>query len=132
MEKFLEDEDLATALLAMAECDNDETPAEGLDELASAAQQLFVGYMAAGTHKDKGKSTGKGKPSGKGKNKGRGKHVFRTQLSVEDRVKRLKELKQRSKCLRCGGQGHWAGDPACKFSKRPKARSPRTTPARWP
>ena len=41
---FLEDEDLATALLAMAECDNDETPAEGLDELASAAQQLFVGY----------------------------------------------------------------------------------------
>ena len=61
--------------------------------------------MAAGTHK--GKSKGRGKPSGKGKNnKGKGKHVFRTQLSVEDRVKRLKELKQRSKCLRCGGQGH--------------------------
>ena len=114
--EFLEDEDLATALLAMAECDNDETPAEGLDELASAAQQLFVVYMAAGTHK--GKSKGKGKPSGKGKNKGKGKHVFRTQLSVEDRVKRLKELKQRSKCLRCGSQGHWAGDPAC--SPRPE------------
>ena len=76
--EFVEDEDLATALLAMAECDNDETPTEGLDELASAAQQLFVGYMAAGTHK--GKSKGKGKPSGKGKNnKGKGKHVFRTQ-----------------------------------------------------
>ena len=115
--EFLEDEDLATALLAMAECDNDETPADGLDELASAAQQLFVGYMAAGTHK--GKSKGKGRPSGKGGNKGKGKHVFRTQLSVEDRVKRLKELKQRSKCLRCGGQGHWAGDPVCKFSKKP-------------
>ena len=117
--EFLEDEDLATALLAMAECDNDETPAEGLDELASAAQQLFVGCMAAGTHK--GKSKGKGKPSGKGKNKGKGKHVFRTLLSVEDRVKRLKELKQRSKCLRCGGQGcsprpevsgqHWLHGP---------------------
>ena len=65
--EFLEDEDLASALLALAECDNDETPAEGLDELASAAQQLFVGYMAAGTHK--GKSKGKGKPSGKGKAK---------------------------------------------------------------
>ena len=75
--EFLEDEDLATALLAMAECDNDETPADGLDELASAAQQLFVGYMAAGTHK--GKSKGRGKPSGKGKNnKGKGKHVLRT------------------------------------------------------
>ena len=121
-QEFLEDEDLATALLAMAECDNDETPAEGLDELASAAQQLFVGYMAAGTHK--GKSKGKGKPSGKGKFKGKGKHVFRTQLSVEDRVKRLKELKQRSKCLRCGGQGHWAGDPVCKFSKRPATNAP--------
>ena len=131
--EFLEDEDLATALLAMAECDNDETPAEVLDELASAAQQLFVGYMAAGTHK--GKSKGKGKPSGKGKNKGKGKHVFRTQLSVEDRVKRLKGLKQRSTCLRCRGQGHWAGDPVCKFSKRPaaaQARSLRTTLATWP
>ena len=67
----------------MAECYNDETPAEGLDELASAAQQLFVGYMAAGAGTHKGKSKGKGKPSGKGKNKGKGKHVFRTQLSVE-------------------------------------------------
>ena len=131
--EFLEDEDLATALLAMAECDNDETPAEGLDELASAAQQLFVGYMAAGTHK--GKSKGKGKPSGKGKNKGKekGKHVCRTQLSVEDRVKRLKELKQRSKCLRCGGQGHTLPASSRRdLLQQPQARSLRTTPATWP
>ena len=27
----------------------------------------------------------------------------------------MKALKAKSKCLRCGAIGHWAGDPACKF-----------------
>jgi len=44
----------------------------GLMTFAAAAQQLYVGYMAAGTHKGKTKGF-------KGKNKG--KHIFRTQLS---------------------------------------------------
>ena len=48
---YVEDEDAAVALVAMAECDHDETPADGFDDLAEAAQQLYVGYMAAGTHK---------------------------------------------------------------------------------
>ena len=112
---FVDDEDTAAALVAMAECDHDETPAEGLDELAEAAQQLYVGYMAAGTHKGKTKGC-----KGRDKGKGKGKHIFRTQLSVQDRAKHLAELKARSKCLRCGSTGHWAGDPICKFPSQGK------------
>ena len=58
--------------------------------------------------------------AGINKGKGKGKHIFRTQLSVQDRVKRLAELKARSKCLRCGSTGHWAGDPICKFPSQGK------------
>ena len=112
---YVEDDDIAAALVAMAECDHDETPAEGLDDLAEVAQQLYVGYMAAGTHKGKTKGF-----KGRDKGKGKGKHIFRTQLSVQDRVKRLAELKARSKCLRCGSTGHWAGDPICKFPSQGK------------
>ena len=71
--------------------------------------------MAAGTHKGKTKGF-----KGRDKGKGKGKHIFRTQLSVQDRVKRLAELKARSKCLRCGSTGHWAGDPICKFPSQGK------------
>ena len=117
----MEDEFIACALIAMADCDNDETPDEGLDDLAEAAQQLYVGYVAAGIHKGKakGKGKGKGKP-------GKGKHVFKTQLTVEQRKKRLADLKSRSRCLRCGLQGHWAGDPICKMTgqKKPQSTAP--------
>ena len=112
----------------MAECDHDETPADGLDDLAEAAQQLYVGYMAAGTHKGKTKGF-----KGKDKAKAKGKHIFRTQLSVQDRVKRLAELKARSKCPRCGSTGHWAGDPACKFPshrKKPPVKPQGSKPAK--
>ena len=112
---YVEDDNTAVALVAMAECDHDETPAEGLDDLAEAAQQLYVGYMATGTHKGKTKGF-----KGRDKGKGKGKHIFRTQLSVQDRVKRLAELKARPKCLRCGSTGHWAGDPICKFPSQGK------------
>ena len=94
---------------------HDETPADGFDGLAEAAHQLYVGYMAAGLRKGKTKGF-----KGKDKGKGKGKHIFRTQLSVQDRVKHLAELKARSKCLRCGSTGHWAGDPACKFPSHAK------------
>ena len=112
---YVEHDDTAAALVTMAECDHDETPAEGLDDLAEVAQQLYVGYMAAGTHKGKTKGF-----KGRDKGKGKGKHIFRTQLSVQDRVKRLAEPKARSKCLRCGSTGHWAGDPICKFPSQGK------------
>ena len=42
----------------------------------------------------------------------------RLQLSVEEHKQKLKELKAKTKCLRCGQTGHWSGDPIC-----PKGRS---------
>ena len=45
---------------------------------------------------------GKGKEGGNGKG---GFPVVRSGLSVEDRKKRLQEIKSRSKCLRCGQTG---------------------------
>ena len=53
---------------------------------------------------------GKGKQGGNGKG---GFPVVRSGLSVEDRKKRLQEIKSRSKRLRCGQTGHWSGDPQC-------------------
>ena len=34
---------------------------------------------------------------------------------LEQRRDKLKSLKAKSKCMRCGALGHWAGDPECKF-----------------
>ena len=55
-----------------------------------------------------------GRVKGKGKAKPKGKGI-RSNLSIEQRRKRLSEIKAKSKCLRCGAYGHWAGDPVCKF-----------------
>ena len=52
--------------------------------------------------------------SKKGKGKGKGK-VVRSHLTLEQRREKLKSLKAKSKCMRCGALGHWAGDPECKF-----------------
>ena len=115
-EDYVEDPEVATALMAMGECDDEENDVS--EELGSAAQHQMMAFVV--TDQLKGKSKGKGKGSGKkgGKSKGKGKYVFRTQLSVQDRIARLAKLKSVSKCLRCGGKGHWAGDPACKFPKQ--------------
>ena len=51
-------------------------------------------------------SIGKGKGKGQGKNKG-------NNLSLEERKKRLAELKSRTNCQACGAHGHWAGDDIC-------------------
>ena len=64
----------------------------------------------------------------KGKGKGlrtrrRFKSSYRpraSHLSIEDRRKKLKEIKMRSTCKKCGQKGHWAGDPECKYTiKKP-------------
>ena len=73
---------------------------------------------AKGRGKSKGKSKGKGKGYGngypqyrKGKGKSKGKGFARPgDLSLEDRRKKLQELKARTKCQACGQLGHWAGD----------------------
>ena len=36
-------------------------------------------------------------------------------MTLEQRREKLKSLKAKSKCMRCGALGHWAGDPECKF-----------------
>ena len=44
-------------------------------------------------------------------------------MSLEERRKRLKDLKARTKCQACGKLGHWAGDPECPLkSKKPQAK----------
>ena len=50
--------------------------------------------------------------------------VVRSHLTLEERRDKMKTLKAKSKCLRCGAIGHWAGDPECKFptSKGGKAQ----------
>ena len=69
------------------------------------------------SQKGKGKGKFKGKPKaahvafyaypGKG---GKGKYT----PTLEDRKRRLQEIKARTKCKVCGERGHWAGDSACK------------------
>ena len=95
------DESEATALNAMEEL---EDSSEG-----GHAIQLMLAANAAF-----GKARGKGKGKSKGKGKGKGK-VVRSNLTLEQRRDKLRSLKAKSKCLRCGGIGHWAGDPECKF-----------------
>ena len=70
--------------------------------------------------KGKGKSKGKGKVKGKGKDKNKGNN-----LSLEERKKRLAELKSRTNCQACGARGHWAGDDTC-----PKNAKNESTPSR--
>ena len=72
-----------------------------LDAVAVVAWQQFSG-------KGKGKSKGKGKVKGKGNGKNKGNN-----LSLEERKKRLAELKSRTNCQTCGARGHWAGDENC-------------------
>ena len=66
---------------------------------------------------------GNGKNKGKRKSKGK---LVRSNLTLEQRRAKLAEIKPKSKCLRCGGTGHWAGDPVCRF---PNGKGKATTPA---
>ena len=61
-----------------------------------------------------GKGKGKGKSKGKGKVKGKGIGKYKgNNLSLDERKKRLAELKSRTNCQACGARGHWAGDDTC-------------------
>ena len=88
---------------ALVELDVEENPRQ-VGEVIQLQQAAYAAF---------GKAKGKGF-SKKGKVKGKGKMV-RSSLSLDQRRAKLVELKARSKCLRCGGIGHWAGGPQCKF-----------------
>eukprot|EP00974_Lingulodinium_polyedra_P052436 5044948-Lingulodinium_polyedra.AAC.1 len=65
---------------------------------------------------------------GSGESKGKGKQrypVRPSNLSIQDRPKKLEELKARTTCKSCGRKGHWAGDAACsmKNKTRPDAQA---------
>ena len=126
---WVSDEDLGITLTAMAACDVDETSTDGLEELGEACQHQLQAYAAVERAKGKGPYKGSGK--GKNKNKGKGKRVVKTQLSIQDRKVRLASLKKNSRCLRCGGYGHWAGDPECKIPNK-KANATTPTPGQTP
>lgn len=82
------------------------------------ALQLELAALAAF-----GKGSGKGKNKGKGKPKGK---PVRSNLTLEQRRAKLAETKSKSKCLRCGGTGHWAGDPVSRY---PNCKGKTTKPA---
>ena len=86
-----------------------------LDELEGdpGGQTCYTLKLAANAAFGKARGKGKGGKS-KGKGKGNGK-VVRSKLTLEQRRDKLRALKAKSKCLRCGRTGRWAGDPECKF-----------------
>ena len=108
------DEETAIALNAMEECDFENFP----DATAEAIQLQCAAHMVMGKA-----GRGKGK---QGKEKG-GFPVVRSGLSVEDRKKRLQEIKSRSKCLRCG---HMWSDRALEWCPTMPKRPWRTTAVR--
>ena len=89
---------------------------EGLD-MPSVGEALQLELAALTAY---GKSKGK---KGKGKGKGKGKLV-KSNLTLQQRRDKLQEIKAKSRCLRCGGIGHWAGDPSCKFPGSKQASQP--------
>ena len=86
-----------------------------LEELEESSEAGHAVQLQLAAHAAFGKAKGKGKgKSKKGKGKGKGK-VVRSHLTLEQRRDKLKSLKAKSKCMRRGALGHWAGDPECKF-----------------
>ena len=76
---------------------------ESVALLTEAVQCETMAYMA------RSKAKGKGKPV-------KGAHSYRPRpstLSVEDRRRKLQEIKAKSTCKVCGRRGHWAGDKEC-------------------
>ena len=61
----------------------------------------------------------KGPYKGKGKGKGhKGRYPVRpSNLSIEDRRRKLQELKSKTECKDCGKKGHWKGDKQCTMTK---------------
>ena len=48
-------------------------------------------------------------------------------MSLDERRKRLKDLKSRTKCQACSKVGHWAGDPECPMKGKGKGSDKKKT-----
>ena len=93
--------DVFTAFMTTEGWDPDNRESVAL--LTEAVQCETMAYMA------RSKAKGKGKPV-------KGAHSYRPRpstLSVEDRRRKLQEIKAKSTCKVCGRRGHWAGDKEC-------------------
>ena len=73
-------------------------------------------FIQDGTAAFVANSPGKGK-RGKGKGKFGTYPVRPSSLSIEDRRKKLAELKSKTECRDCGRRGHWSGDKQCTMKK---------------
>lgn len=73
------------------------------EEIADAVQEELAAFFIR-----KGKGKGKGKKGG---------YPNKPNLSLEDRKKKLIELKKRTKCKTCNQIGHWSGDSQCPKGK---------------
>ena len=87
--------------------------------VADIAQAEAAAFMAR-----KG-AKGKGARLRKGKGKGRPYRPYKSGLSLEDRRRKLAELKSKSVCKVCGQRGHWAGDHGCPGAGKGKPEGPR-------
>ena len=126
-ESWIDDEEVAMQLNAYTAV-SEEIGVDDIDEdYAEAVQLAYAATNTLSTAKGKGK--GKGKDKG-GKSKSGGKLV-KSNLTIADRKAKLQELKSKSRCLRCGVVGHWAGDAECRFKGNAKgaAGKPSAIPA---
>ena len=106
----------AIALLADT-WDNDLDP-EVTAQLVQANVQAYLSF-------------GKEKGKGKGKDKSKGRYPVRPlNLSLEDRRRRLRELKANTECRACGRKGRWAHDRECAMSSSSSSTQNQTRTAR--
>ena len=88
-------------------------PEDSLSEVAQAEVLALLAWQ----RNAKGKK-GQGKQrKGKGLYAGGKDWSGKRNLSLEERKRKLAELKSRTRCQACGQQGHWAGDRQCPRSK---------------
>ena len=85
-------------------------------QLVQASAQAYLSF---------GKEKGKGKGQGKGRCPVRPSH-----LSLEDRRRRMKELKAKTECRACGRKGHWANDREYAMSSSSSSTKNQTRTAR--
>ena len=102
------------AIVLLADTWDDDLDPELSAQLVQASAQAYLSF---------------GKEKGKGKGKGR-YPVRPSHLSLEDRRRRLKELKAKTECRACGRKGHWANDRECAMSSSGSSTQNQTRAAR--